>query len=189
MRALLRVSRAIDTLIDQIGRLTFFLVIALILLGVFNVVTRYVGPLIGRNLYSQGAAEALNYLFSLIFFLGFAYILRHNGNVRVDFLYGSWSDKRKALVNLLGNILFLVPFCILGLYIAYPAVVLSWQQRERSSNAGGLAIYPLKTMILLAFALLLVQAISEIIKHVATLRGVNTPQVQEAENYQPEPIE
>lgn len=189
MKALLRVSQVIDNLIGHIGKLINVLVIVLVLLGVFNVITRYIGPYVGRNLYSQGAAEAQNYLFSLVFFLGFAYILRRNENVRVDFLYANWSEKRKALVNLVGNLLFLVPFCLLGMYVAYPAVMLSWRQRETSGNAGGLAIYPLKTMLLIAFALLLLQAISEIIKHAATLRGTHTPETHEAETYQAEPVE
>jgi TRAP-type mannitol/chloroaromatic compound transport system permease small subunit len=189
VQALLRVSRLIDRLMAGIGKLISVIVIVLILLGVFNVLTRYLGQFVGRNLYSQGAAEAQNYLFSLIFFLGFAYILQRNENVRVDFLYANWSERRRALVNLLGNLLFLIPFCIIGLVMAYPSVRRSWQQGETSGNAGGLPIYPLKAMLLVAFSLLLLQAISEIIKHIAVLRGVQTPALQAAEASRAEPVE
>jgi TRAP-type mannitol/chloroaromatic compound transport system permease small subunit len=189
VQALLRVSRAIDQLTTAIGKLISVIVVILILLGVFNAVARYVGRFVGRNLYSQGAAEAQSYLFSLIFFLGFAYILQRNENVRVDFLYANWNERRRAWVNLLGNIFFLIPFCVLGLYLAYPAIRRSWLQGETSGNAGGLPIYPLKAMLLFAFGSLLLQACSEIIKHAALLSGYRSPELLAAEASQPEPVE
>jgi TRAP-type mannitol/chloroaromatic compound transport system permease small subunit len=189
VQALLRVSRLIDTLTEAIGKLLGLVVIALILLGVFNVITRYIGPIIGRNLYTQGAAEAQNLLFSLTFFLGFAYLLQRNGNVRVDFLYGNWSDKRKALVNLLGHLLFLIPFCILALYVGLPVLTRTLRSGETSGNAGGLQIYPLWVMFALGIGLLILQSLSELIKHAAVLAGVTTSTAVAAEEYVPEPIE
>lgn len=189
MHALLRISRLIDTLTRQIGKVIGILVVILILLGVYNMVTRYVGRAIGRTISSNAAQDALSYMFSLIFFLGFAYILMRNENVRVDFLYANWNDRRRALVNFLGNLLFLVPFCLLGLYVTWPSVRTSWLQGERFPQLGGLPIYPLKMMILVAFALLLLQAVSETIKHLAVLAGTETPATHEAELSKPEPIE
>lgn len=189
VQALLRVSRAIDTVTMTIGRLLGIVVGLLVLLGVFNVITRYIGPLVGRNLYTQGAAEAQNHLFSLTFFLGFAYLLQRNGNVRVDFLYGKWSEKRQALVNLVGHLLFLVPFCVLALYIGYPVALRTYRTGETTGNAGGLQLYPLWFMFLAGLSLLLIQSLSEIIKHSAVLAGAHTVETEAAETYVVEPIE
>jgi TRAP-type mannitol/chloroaromatic compound transport system permease small subunit len=121
-------------------------------------------------------------LFSLIFFLGFAFILKRNTHVRVDFLYQNFGPKARAWVNLLGTLLFLFPFCLIGIYVTYEPVLSSWGLRpngtwgtwEMSPDAGGLPRAPLKSMIIVAFVLLIVQGVSEIIKHVAVLRGVKS---------------
>jgi|GEM_PF-813868 len=190
VRALLRVSNVIDAIVNQIGKLSGLLVTAMILLGVYNVIARYVGRFIGRSLASNSYIESQWYMFSIVFFLGFSYILRRNENVRVDFLYANWTPKRKALVNLIGNLLFLIPFCILGIMTTYQSVMFSWQIRELSSDPGGLPRYPIKTMILIAFALLIIQGISEIIKHVAVLTDSIDPVAEQAiEAYHPEPVE
>lgn len=189
VQALLRVSRVIDTVTEFLGKLLGVVVVLLVLLGVFNVITRYIGPLLGRNLYTQGAAEGQSYLFSLTFFLGFAYLLQRNGNVRVDFLYGKWSEKRQALVNLVGHLLFLVPFCVLALYVGWPVALRTFRTGETTGNAGGLQLYPLWFMFLAGLSLLLIQSLSEIIKHSALLAGVTTSETLAAETYVPEPIE
>ncbi len=189
MQALLRVSRMIDTFTAAIGKLIAITVMLLVLLGVFNVVTRYIGPLVGRNLYTQAAAEAQNYLFSLTFFLGFAYLLQRNGNVRVDFLYGKWDGKRRARVNLIGHLLFLIPFCVLALYVGWPVAMRTFRTGETTGNAGGLQLYPLWFMFIGGLVLLLLQAVSEVIKHSAVLAGLRTDETQTAEEYIAEPIE
>ena len=189
MQALLRVSRTIDAITANLGKLLSVIVVLLVLLGVFNVVTRYLGPFVGRNLYTQAAAEAQNHLFSLTFFLGFAYLLQRNGNVRVDFLYGKWSEKRQALVNLVGHLIFLIPFCVLALYVGYPVAMRTFRTGETTGNAGGLELYPLWFMFLGGISLLLIQSLSEIIKHAAVLSGAATTETKAAETYVPEPIE
>ncbi len=189
VQALLRVSRVIDAVTGFLGKLLSIVVTLLVLLGVFNVITRYVGPLVGLNLYTQAAAEAQNHLFSLTFFLGFAYLLQRNGNVRVDFLYGRWNPKRQALVNLVGHLLFLIPFCVLALYVGLPVALRTLRTGETTSNAGGLQLYPLWLMFLAGLSLLLLQAVSEIIKHGAVLAGATADQAHAAESYIAEPIE
>ena len=115
MQALLRLSRLIDALIERIGRLTGWMITLMILIGLYNVIVRYLGRYLGRTLSSNLYLELQWYLFSLIFFFGFAYVLRYNQNVRVDFLYAKWPVKRRALINLVGDLLFMIPFCIVGL--------------------------------------------------------------------------
>jgi TRAP-type mannitol/chloroaromatic compound transport system permease small subunit len=179
MQALLRVSRAIDAFTDILGKLAGLLATLIILVGFYNVVARYVGRLVGRQLTSNTFVELQWYLFAVIFFLGFAYILRHNLNVRVDLFYANWSPRRKALVNILGTVLFLLPFCVVGIIVTLNPVLLSWGRLpngnwgmwEMSPDAGGLPRAPIKSMIIVAFSLLLIQGISELIKHIAIYTG------------------
>jgi TRAP-type mannitol/chloroaromatic compound transport system permease small subunit len=162
----------------------------LILVGVYNVVTRYVGFFLRRPLASNSLLDLQWQLFSLLFFLGFSYILKRNENVRVDFLYSKWSPKRQALVNLLGHIFFLIPFCIIGLAVAVQPVRFAWMIRETSPDFGGLPRYPIKTMMLIGFSWLLIQAVSECIKHAAVLLDAIPKTAEQAiEAYSPEPVE
>jgi TRAP-type mannitol/chloroaromatic compound transport system permease small subunit len=122
-----------------------------------------------------------------MFFFGFAYILRHNLNVRVDLFYASWDPKRKALVNLLGTLLFLLPFCVMGILVTINPVLFSWGRLpngnwgiwEMSPDPGGLPRAPIKSMIIVAFVLLFIQGISELIKHAAILTGAASAEVVE----------
>jgi TRAP-type mannitol/chloroaromatic compound transport system permease small subunit len=177
VKALLRVSRAIDAVTEWYGRLLPYLVIVMIGVGFYNVVTRYIGRYIGVTLTNNAAIEIQWYLFSIVFFFGFAYILKHNLNVRVDFLYAKWGPRRRAWVDLLGTVLFLIPFCILGIYVTVNPVLASWGRLpngswgnwEISPDPNGLPRAPIKSMIIVAFVLLLVQAISQVIKYLAVL--------------------
>jgi TRAP-type mannitol/chloroaromatic compound transport system permease small subunit len=193
MRALLSVAKGIDAFMDVIGTICFWMVNFLLLVGIYNVIARYVGRFVGVNLASNTLIEGQWYLFSIIFFLGFAYILRRNWHVRVDFLYQSFSERRRALINLLGTIVFLIPWCILSVWVTTQPVLRSWGRQadgtwgmiEWSSDPGGLPRAPIKTMIIVAFVLLLIQAVSEIIKHTAVLTHVvSDEEIKELERYE-----
>jgi TRAP-type mannitol/chloroaromatic compound transport system permease small subunit len=177
---LLKLSRGIDSTINFMGRNLAWLVLVMLLIGVYNTVARYVGSAVGANYTSNGLIEAQWMLFSAIFFLGASYVLRHNEHVRVDFLYGNWPPRRRAWVNLFGTLLFLLPFCIVVLWVSFRPVLISWgwnpmtgawRTWEMSPNPGGLPYAPVKTLILVGFGLLIVQGCSEIIKNVAILQG------------------
>ena len=114
MQILLRLSRIIDDLNERIGRLTYGLVILMVLVGFWNVIGRYLGRTIGQNLTSNAFIEIQWYIFDLVFLLGSAYALKHNEHVRVDIFYTKWSPKRKALANLIGTIFFLSRFLMAG---------------------------------------------------------------------------
>ncbi|MBH8551630.1 TRAP transporter small permease subunit [Nostocaceae cyanobacterium CENA357] len=174
MEKLLQVSRIIDTCTERIGRLTSWLVLVMVILGVWNVVGRYLGRFSGNNLTSNAYIEAQWYIFDLVFFLGAAYTLQHNEHVRVDIFYSNWSPRRKALADLLGTVFFLIPFCILVIIFSWDAVVASWQIQEASSDPGGLPRYPIKAMIIVAFVLLIFQGVSQAIKNLAILFGVTS---------------
>jgi TRAP-type mannitol/chloroaromatic compound transport system permease small subunit len=171
MKALLKFADAVDRITEWQGSLSAFLVIVVILIGFYNVVTRYVGQWIGITLSSNAYIELQWYLFSAIFFLGFAYVLKHHINVRVDFFYSKWNDKQRAALDFWGTILFLIPFCLLGLYVTFTPVMRSWVTWEMSSDANGLPRAPVKSLIIIAFSFLLVQSVAQAIKYYALMRG------------------
>jgi TRAP-type mannitol/chloroaromatic compound transport system permease small subunit len=193
IRVLLGFSQGIDRLTDWLGRWSGGLVLLTIAVGFYNVTARFIGRFIGMKLSSNALIELQWYLFSLMFFLGFGYILKHGENVRVDFLYGNWSQKRRAWVDFLGTVLFLIPFCGLGLWISWHPVWQSWGLLpdgswggwELSPDADGLPRAPIKTMLLVCFGLLLMQAISQAIKYLAVIKGyTDVAQQMQAETEQ-----
>jgi TRAP-type mannitol/chloroaromatic compound transport system permease small subunit len=169
LRTLLQLSRWIDRTNDRIGYFATLLVPFMILLGIGNVVGRYLGRLVGQNLSSNALLEGQWYIFSLIFLLGAAYTLRHDDHVRVDVLYSNWPPRQKALVNLWGSLLFLIPFCLMVMAASWSSILASWARGEISPDPGGLPRYPIKSVILVCCTLLSLQGISEAIKSWVTL--------------------
>jgi TRAP-type mannitol/chloroaromatic compound transport system permease small subunit len=179
MRFLLKFTRIVDKISESAGLLATFLVLVTIAIGFYNVVARYIGREIGVTLSSNIFIEIQWYLFSLVFFLGFAYALKHSVNVRVDFYFSRFTPERKAWVDFIGHLLFLIPFCLIGIYVTVSPVLTSWGQLpngswgtwELSPDPNGLPRAPIKSMIIVAFVLLLLQAIAEVIKKGAIIRG------------------
>jgi TRAP-type mannitol/chloroaromatic compound transport system permease small subunit len=186
MRGLLKISHVIDNLSEFLGRIAIYLTLLLVVIGFYNVVARYVGRFIGQNLSSNRFIETQWYIFSIIFFLMFAYNLKHDVNVRVDFLYAKWSPRRKAWVDLIGTLLVLIPFCIMGIWVTINPVVFSWTLWEMSPDPGGLPRAPIKSFILVAFGVLLLQAVAQAIKYAAVLTGHS--EVQQALEIEAAPV-
>ena len=172
MRGLLAISKGIDTLTTWIAYVMFWLTLVMVLLGAFNVITRNVGRELGISLGGTLYIALQTYAYNLIFLLGAAYVFKEDAHVRVDILFSNYSDRLKAWVDIVMTFIFLIPFCVMGMYFSWGYVGRSWQQGEVNVNAGGLPVYPIKTVIIVAFALLILQGVSEIIKRVAFLRGV-----------------
>ncbi|MEA3372374.1 MAG: TRAP transporter small permease subunit, partial [Campylobacterota bacterium] len=141
----------------------------LIMLVVYDATVRY--------LFHSGsiALQELEWhLFDVVILLGIAYTLKENAHVRVDIFYDHFTPKTQAIVNLLGTILFILPFSLLIIYVGFDFVLLSFEQMESSSDPGGLPYrYVVKALMPLAFVLLALQSLSEIIKAIKTLRGVS----------------
>lgn len=171
MRKPLRLAHGIDAVSEFFGKVGVYLTILVIAVGFYNVAVRYVGRFIGVQLSSNFWIELQKYLFTAIFLAMFAYNLKHEVNVRVDFLYANWPPKRRALVNLLGTLLFLLPFCLLGIWVAWNPLLMSWRLWEMSPDPGGLPRVPLRLGVVLVFVLLGLQGVSQAIKYVAVLRG------------------
>lgn len=171
MAFFLAISRGIDRVTTAVGRVAWWLTIVMVLIGFLNVVTRYVGRSLGISLGGTLYIALQTYAFDLVFLLGAAYVFRKDAHVRVDILFSLLSARAKAIVDILGVALFLVPFALLGLYLSQGYIARSWRSAEINVNAGGIPIYPVKTVIAIAFALLIVQGISEVIKNTAFLAG------------------
>lgn len=162
-----KLAQAIDWINEWCGRLAAWLVVALVVLVCYDVSMRY--------LFQAGSValqELEWHLFALIFLLAAAYTLKHDEHVRVDVFYQSgWmTARRRALVNLFGCLLFLLPFCILMIVSSLPFVTDAYQWGESSPDPGGLPYrWLLKAMIPLAFALLALQGVAMMIRSLQIL--------------------
>jgi len=182
VRLLLRLARAIDRFTEAQGSLATYLVLVVVIIGFYNVATRYLGRYIGVQLASNTYIELQKHLFSAIFFLGFAYVLKHHLNVRVDFFYNNWRTTTKAWVDLIGTVISVIPFCLIGFYATLNPMLRSWRTGEVSGDAGGLVLAPVRTLLFVSFIFLLLQSLAQIIKYAAVIRGLeeNTAYADEA---------
>ena len=164
-----RLSAAIDRLNDRIGSAIQWLALVMVVVGAFNAIARYTGRFTGASLSSNAYLELQWYLFSLIFLMGAAYGLNHDYHVRVDVLYARLGRRARAWIDLIGSALFLAPFAFVMLWVSWRPVANSWAILEISPDPGGLPRYPIKTVILVSFFLLFLQAISQIVKNATIL--------------------
>lgn len=170
MTALARIADAIDWTNDRIGRAVWWLAVALVLVQFAVVVLRYV-----FSTSFVAMQESVVYVHATLFMLGIAYTLLHDGHVRVDVFYSGWSPRRRALVDLLGALVAVIPFCVLVLWVCWPYVAQSWRTREGSMAYGGIPFtYLLKTLIPVFAVLLLLQGVSVAIRASLLLAGRGT---------------
>lgn len=166
MKILRVLSRAIDALNELVGRAVLWLVLIATLISAGNALSRY-----ALNLSSNAWLEVQWYLFGALFLLAAGYTLKHNGHVRIDVLYGHRSARTRAWIDLAGGALFLLPFCLLMVWLSWPGFTESLASGEMSPDSGGLLRWPVRLTIPVGFALLALQGVSEIIKRIAFLRG------------------
>ena len=157
---------ALRKLIALSGKAVAWLTVVMVLLTFTIVVLRY-----GFNLGWIWLQESLTYLHVAVFSVVAAWTLQQDGHVRVDIFYASMTKRNRARVDLLGSLIFLIPFCVFVLVISWPYVSNSWKLLESSREAGGLPlVFLLKSLILVMPALLLGQAIINIAEAWKTLR-------------------
>lgn len=171
MSVLLRIARAIDGFSTAVGKAMWWLTVFMVLIGAYNVITRYLGQYLGVQLSANIYLEMQTYAYDLVFLLGAAYVLKSDAHVRVDIIYTQLGARAKAWVDLFGTFVFLIPFCVIGIWFSRDYVERSWAVLEQSPNPGGLPRYPIKTVIVVAFAMLILQGLSEAIKNIAFLSG------------------
>ncbi len=150
MAALATFVRSIDRLNDAIGRSVAWLTLAMVLIAFTVVVLRYV--------YAIGwvwMQESYVWLHGIVFMIGAGYTLLHNGHVRIDIIYRPAGDRYKAVIDLFGSLLLLLPMVLIVFLVSIDYVASSWGKLEESREAGGLpGLFLLKTVIPL-FCLLL----------------------------------
>ncbi|MGQ0676748.1 MAG: TRAP transporter small permease subunit [Rhodospirillales bacterium] len=167
MGVLLRLSRLIDAVNTQVGKIANLLILLSCLISAGNASMRYAFS-IGSNAW----LEIQWYMFAGVVLLGASYTLKVNEHVRVDLIYGSASEHTRLWIDIAGTVLFLLPATALFTYLSWPLFQLSWGLQETSSNAGGLIRWPVKLILPVGFGLLTAQGISELIKRIAALRGL-----------------
>ncbi|MGB2375909.1 MAG: TRAP transporter small permease subunit [Porticoccaceae bacterium] len=177
----LQIINGIDRFTELTGRTLSWLTMLMVALVVAIVVGRYF-----LGLGSIALQESVTYLHAMVFMLGLAFTLKRGGHVRVDIFYRNYSVRRRALVDLIGGILFLVPFCLFIFISCWDYVLASWAIAEGSSENDGIAaVYLLKTLMLIMPVTLLLQAIAELLKAQMILRGhsVQSDSTADAETF------
>ena len=167
MKPLLRFSAMIDTLNAWIGRAVAWLGLAAVIVCTANAVARY-----ALNIGSNAWLELQWYLNAAVFLLVAAYALKRNEHVRIDVIAGRLSARAQAWIDIVGGVFFLLPTVTIIAWYSWPSLVSSWEINEYSSDPGGLIRWPVRLLIPVAFTLLGLQGISEIIKRAAFLRGL-----------------
>lgn len=167
MNILLRLSRVIDAINNGVGHLTYWLVLVAVVISAGNATVRYV-----FNTSSNAWLELQWYLFSAIFLLCAGYTFLKNEHIRIDVVVGRFSKRVHAWIDIFGILLFLFPMALLILVLSWPMVVSSYTIHEMSNNAGGLLRWPVKLLVPVGFALLVLQGVSELIKRIAFLLGL-----------------
>lgn len=160
----------IDRINTLVGRIAAWSVLLMALIGAGNAIASYLEPLVGRRLASVALDELQWYLFSVLFLLAAPWALRENAHVRVDVMYGRLGPRGKAWTDAVGGAVLLLPFCIYGLVVSYPAAAESLRIGEVSPDPGGLSRWPIKAVLPAAFVLLALQGIANTARAVQVLR-------------------
>ena len=177
MKNLLQLSKSIDRLNTAVGRATMWLILATTLISAGNALVRKI-----LNVSSNGLLEIQWYLFAAVFMLGAGYGFLKNSHVRIDFISTKLSDRTRNWIDVGGIVLVLIPFCLISIGLGWPFFMNALNSGEMSQNAGGLIRWPVYAFIPLGFALLLLQAFSELVKRLAFLKGYGPDVLSSEEN-------
>ncbi len=167
MTGLLSLSSLIDRLTTLIGRLSMWLILATTLISAGNAIVRK-----AFDISSNGLLEIQWYLFAAVFMLGAGYGFLKNSHVRIDFISSKLTDRARNWVDVVGILVVLLPLCVLLITLSWSPFIGAFNNGEMSQNAGGLIRWPVYMLVPLGFGLLMLQAISELIKRIAFLRGI-----------------
>ncbi len=166
MRHLLSFSRIIDRFNTRLGAIIAWAILIAVVVSAVNAIVRKV-----FNTSSNSWLELQWILFGAVFLLCAPWTLLSNEHIRIDIVNNALPRRVRDWIDVFGHLFFLLPLTIVMAWLGWPYFWLSFLQDEQSTNAGGLPVYPSKLLIPLAFTLLLVQGLSELIKRVAIIRG------------------
>jgi len=178
MKLIQLIVRMIDGLNTKIGHAISWLSTILVLVVCYDVFTRYF-----LRKSSVAVQELEWHIFAVLFLIGAAYTLKVDGHVRVDVIYTQLSVRGKAWINLLGSLVFLIPFSLLVLWACQGFISMSWMVQETSPDPGGLPYrFLLKAMIPAGFGLVLLQGIAITLRSFCTVIGRPLEEIEEKEN-------
>jgi TRAP-type mannitol/chloroaromatic compound transport system permease small subunit len=166
VKPLLKISAVIDRLNEWLGHMVMWLVLGAVLISAGNAIVRK-----AFDVSSNAFLEIQWYLFAAVFMLGVGYVLLKNAHVRIDFISSRLSKRTNAIIDLLGLVIFTIPLALILIYLSWPLFQRAFESGEMSANAGGLIRWPVLLMMPVGFAVLALQATSELIKRAAYLAG------------------
>lgn len=167
MQTLLKFSRAIDSFTGWIGRRLAWLILLAVIISSVNAIVRKT-----LDMSSNAWLELQWVLFSAVFLLCAPWTLLSNEHIRIDIINNLLPKPVRNVIDLIGHFFFLLPLCLIMIVTGVPFFQRSYEINEQSGNAGGLPQWPAKSLIMIAFAILFLQGISELIKRVAIMRGL-----------------
>jgi len=167
LRALLPVTKVIDAITIWIGKRLSWLIIAAVLVSAVNATVRKV-----FDTSSNAFLELQWVLFSIVFLLCSPWTLLANEHIRIDIVNNLLPRQVRNAIDAIGHAFFLLPLTVVMIVTAVPFFLVSYSQNEQSLNAGGLPQWPSKGLIMIAFIMLFVQGLSELIKRLAVMRAL-----------------
>jgi len=167
LNALLPLTRAIDRLNTWVGKYVSWLILAAVIVSAVNATVRK-----AFDTSSNAWLELQWVLFSVVFLLCSPWTLLQNEHIRIDIVNNLFPKWVRDTIDVIGHVFFLLPLCIIMVITSVPFFWRSWLINEQSGNAGGLPQWPSKSLLMIAFALLFLQALSELVKRIAVMRGL-----------------
>ena len=167
LKALLPVTRVIDAINQWLGRRVAWLILAAVLVSTVNAIIRK-----AFDTSSNAWLELQWVLFSMVFLLCSPWTLLANEHIRIDIVNNMFPKRVRDSIDVIGHAFFLLPLAIVMIITGIPFFLRSYEINEQSGNAGGLPQWPSKALIMIGFAFLLAQGISELIKRLAIMRGL-----------------
>jgi len=167
LQALLKLSQRIDAFTRWTGKRLAWLIVAAVIISAVNAIIRKT-----FDTSSNSWLELQWVLFSIVFLLCSPWTLLDNEHIRIDIVNNALPKTVRNVIDVVGHLFFLIPLCIVMIITGVPFFQRSFHINEQSGNAGGLPQWPAKSLIMIGFAFLLFQAISELIKRIAVMRGL-----------------
>jgi len=167
LQSLLTLSRGIDAFTRWTGKRLAWLILVAVVVSAVNAIVRKT-----FDTSSNSWLELQWVLFSIVFLLCSPWTLLDNEHIRIDIVNNALPKKVRDVIDIIGHAFFLLPICVVMIVTGGPFFVRSYEINEQSGNAGGLPQWPAKSLIIIGFAFLFVQGISELIKRIAVMRGL-----------------
>jgi TRAP-type mannitol/chloroaromatic compound transport system permease small subunit len=160
-------SRGIDAFTRWTGKRLAWLILVAVIVSAINATVRKT-----FDTSSNSWLELQWVLFSIVFLLCSPWTLLDNEHIRIDIVNNVLPKTVRNLIDVIGHAFFLLPLCVVMIITGGPFFMRSYEIGEQSGNAGGLPQWPTKSLIIIAFAFLLVQGVSELIKRIAVMQGL-----------------